>query len=97
MNSRNGGRSGAKNARSDVDTPRARSLPDWTCGHELVAASIAASTCPPIRSVTIGAEPLYGTWTIFVPVFCMKSSIAMCNDEPDPDEPNDTFAGFAFR
>jgi len=66
------------------------------CGHEVVAASIDATTCPDRRSVSIGAEPLYGTWIALVPVFSRKSSIPRCSDEPVPDEPYGTLPGWAF-
>ena len=52
----------------------ARSLPLLTCCCDERIGSIIHCTCPPIRSVTAGAEPLYGTWVACTPA--CASSIA---------------------
>ncbi|KAG1389082.1 hypothetical protein G6F59_015688 [Rhizopus arrhizus] len=52
------GRSGALLERSLVVTARARSLPDWACGHAEGMLSNMNCTWPPIRSVMAGALPL---------------------------------------
>src|SRR6266581_4747833 len=39
--------------------------------------------------------PLYGTWTILIPVSCIISSPARCTGVPIPEEPNFTASGRA--
>jgi hypothetical protein len=52
------GSSGASDERLAVLIASARSLPAFTCCAEDRIGSIIHWTCPPIRSVTAGAEPL---------------------------------------
>ena len=42
---------------------------------------------PPMVSVSAGFSPLYGTWFILTPSAALKSSPAMCGEEPMPPEP----------
>src|SRR5258708_1441323 len=55
------GRSWTKGERCLLDTASARNLPAFTCCSTFGTLSNIRSTWPPIRSVTAGALPLYGT------------------------------------
>src|SRR5688500_20122184 len=50
---------------------------------------------PPIRSFIAGVR-LYGTWSIFTPAVCAKSSANRCAGLPMPGVPYDSSPGFAF-
>src|SRR5690606_23292066 len=68
------GISGAEGDRSDVVTPRARSLPACALGSTVGILSKIESTCPPSRSVMAGPLPRYGTCRILVPVCSLNNS-----------------------
>ena len=42
--------------------------------------------CPPMVSLTAGAEPLYGTPSITTPALSLNSSAAKCGAVPLPAE-----------
>ena len=52
------------------------------CGLNLLVNMIAA--CPLMRSIHAGVDPLYGTWTIRMPVVLEKSSPERCVRLPMP-------------
>src|SRR3546814_13736423 len=80
------GRSGAVGERLAVVTARARSLPPFTWGHDDGMLSNMNCTWPPIRSVTAGALPLYGTFSTSRPARSLNSPPAMWTEVPLPDE-----------
>ncbi|CFW13724.1 Uncharacterised protein [Bordetella pertussis] len=90
------GRSGALAERSVVVTASARSLPACTCGHDDGMLSNMNCTWPPIRSVTAGALPLYGTCSTSIPARCLNSSPAMWIEVPLPDEAKASLPGLAL-
>ena len=45
------------------------------------------SVWPPRSPVSASVAPLYGTWTILMPVITQKSSPDRCTVVPEPDEP----------
>ena len=51
------------NGITSVVTAIARNRPARMCGIEAGRLSKPSSTCPPSRSVIIGVEPRYVTWT----------------------------------
>ena len=51
---------------------------------------------PASSACVAGAAPLYGTWTMSVPVSTLKSSPARCPALPLLPEPNESLSGFAF-
>ena len=55
-----------------------------------------ASMCPLITSDSAAAAPLYGTCTISIPAFILKSSMERCGDAPTPEEPKLTLPGCAL-
>src|SRR5713101_900025 len=80
------GTSGSASLRISVVTASARSLPDLMNSIEDGILSNIASTVPPIRSVSAGPEPRYGTWVILTPVIAMNNSPDRCTDVPLPDD-----------
>ena len=71
-----------------MPAPSARSLPDCASGSAVGVASNAIEIWPPTRSVSIGAEPLYGTCVMSSPpAIALNSSPHRCRIEPRPDEP----------
>ena len=74
----------------------ARIRPDRICGSSEIAEDMVMSTCPPIRSGTVFAEPLYGTCMKSTPVLSRKSSIVRCEELPTPVEAYVIWPGFAF-
>lgn len=44
-------------------------------------------TCPASRSISAGALPRYGMWTMKVPVACLNISGMRCELPPLPAEP----------
>ena len=66
----------------------------WLIAEEVVSNDIWI--CPPRRSVSAWAEPLYGTCTIFNPSACAKASPARCWVLPGPEEPYEYLSGFAL-
>src|SRR5690242_11636397 len=53
-------------------------------------------TCPDVRSSSAGAVPLYGTWTILMPVIIIRSSVERCADAPTPLEAKESWPGFVL-
>ena len=90
------GTSGSWAARVFAVTASARILPALSWVATVPRFWNDASTCPPSRSVTTAAPPLYGTWMPLVPVIWAKSSKVRWSDDPVPLEPNETLPGF-FR
>src|SRR5207237_1386033 len=76
--------------------PSARTAPDWTGGRAPVETSMPTRTCPPMRSVIIGAPPRYGTWIILTPAIILNSSPAICEVEPVPYEASVILPGSAL-
>ena len=56
------------------------------CGSTELSGLNSMLTWPPIRSVTAGALPLYGTWISFVPVIDLNSSADRCCGVPLPPD-----------
>src|SRR5215813_10782981 len=90
------GRSGATGLRFKDVMASARMRPALMCGRSEIADDMVMSTCPPIKSGTVFAEPLYGTWTNSIPVLSRKSSMVRCEELPTPVEAYVTWPGFAF-
>ena len=67
-------------------TASARSRPDLTCWWMATVLEKLNCTSPAMSAVSAGALPLYGTWTMLVPVRSLKSSAAMCCVVPAPAE-----------
>src|SRR5262245_59489798 len=80
------GRSGSASERVAVVTARARSLPALMCGMDGCRLSKATWTCPARRSVSMGAEPRYGTCCMLTPVISLNSSPDIWIDVPVPDD-----------
>src|SRR5207244_64853 len=57
-----------------VVTASARSLPARTCEMAAGMVTMSSHTCPPSVSATAGPPPLYGTWTMSLPVLSFSSS-----------------------
>ena len=55
-------------------------------GVEVLTWSYIIATCPPITSTIACELPLYGTCSIFTPVWRLNSSAAMWPVEPLPEE-----------
>ena len=53
-------------------------------------------TCPPSRSASAGAAPLYGTCVASTCAARLNISPAMCGELPVPAEPYDSLPGLAF-
>src|SRR6185437_12819383 len=68
------GRSGNAAARAPLVTASARSFPALMNGNDDGRLSNINCTCPPIRSVSAGALPLYGTCVISTPVITLNNS-----------------------
>src|SRR5262249_25149224 len=58
------GTSGSTSDRAAVVTAKARSFPVLTYSIDSGAPPNTTCTCPPSRSVSAGAPPRYGTWTM---------------------------------
>ena len=54
------------------------------CGRAVAMSINAADSCPPRKSCSSGAAPLYGRCVIRVPVFTRNISIAICDIVPVP-------------
>src|SRR5689334_24901743 len=67
-------------------TATARSLPPLMCGSADGRLSNITCTWPPMRSVSAGAEPLYGMCDICTPGMDLKSSPERWIDVPFPLE-----------
>ena len=70
------GTSGIRAERLGPATASARSLPDLTCGNAVKRLGNMNCVCPPIVSLTAGAEPLYGAPSITTPALSLNSSAA---------------------
>jgi hypothetical protein len=90
------GTSGASGERLGLVTASARSAPDFTCGSEVVIVSNIIVTWPPRRSLSAGALPLYGTWTMSTLAVVFRSSPDRCAPAPAPPEANWSCPGLAF-
>ena len=55
------------------------------------------STWPPIRSVSAGPAPLYGTCSIWQPVIDLNSSPERCTEVPLPDDAMLILPGLALQ
>ena len=78
------GTSGSAATRLGAVTPSARSLPDLMWPIEPGRLSNTDCSWPPSRSVSAGAVPRYGTWTMLMPVIDLSSSPDMCGEVPTP-------------
>ena len=90
------GSSGASFERCAVVTASAFSLPALTCAIALARLSNMNCVSPASSACVAGAPPLYGTWTMSVPVSTLNSSPARWPALPLLPEPNDSLPGFAF-
>ena len=79
-----GGTSGSTGERSGVATPIARSLPALNCSPAVSVSANITCTCPPTRSSSAGAPPLYGTCTMSMPVIILNISAAIWLALPMP-------------
>ena len=55
------------------------------------------STWPPIRSVSAGPAPLYGTCSMLQPVIDLNSSPERCTEVPLPDDAMLILPGLALQ
>ena len=74
-------------------TASALSLPPLTCANAV--PSTTRSTCPPSKSVTAAAPPLYGTLIRSTPAIARSSSTAKWGGAPEPGVPTVIFPGLA--
>src|SRR5207244_763474 len=81
------GTSPSAGARVALVTASAFSLPLLMCPSRIGTSKIPICTCPPRRSLTAGAAPLYGTWTKSTFASALNSSPARCVMLPPPAEP----------
>ncbi len=81
------GTSGKAGSRTFPCTESAFNLPALICGNATGAGTITSCTRPPIRSDIASGVPLYGTWTRFVPLSRLKTSICRCPMLPTPPVP----------
>ena len=78
-------------ARASARSPS--TLPFFTCGVAAVMVSKLYWIWPPIRSVSSGPLPLYGTCSASTPACSLNISSARCCAEPGPAEPKVTWPG----
>src|SRR4029079_7266367 len=90
------GTSGSAAERSALVTASARNLPALMNESDDGRLSNINCTCPPIRSVSAGLLPLYGTCVISTPVIVLNSSPDRWIDVPLPDDAKLSLPGFAF-
>ena len=81
------GTSGSSGDRVRVVTARARIWPALTIGTKAVMTSMPTGICPAIRSVVIGAPPLYGMCVIWIFIAALVISPTMWPMEPGPPLP----------
>src|SRR5439155_4546680 len=91
-----GGTSGNAGARDALVTASARSFPALMNASDEGRLSNINWTWPPMRSVSAGALPLYGTCVICTPVMALNSSPERWIDVPLPDDAKLSFPGFAL-
>src|SRR5688572_25912996 len=89
------GTSGVPGQRFVVVTATARTLPDLMWAIDDGRLSKPIWICPPMRSMSIGPAPLYGTWTISTPAIIFSSSALMWGDPPGLVEPKFNLPGLA--
>src|SRR5207248_800954 len=85
---------GSTSERLALVTANARSLPALT--YSMDAGTVPNITCtrPPSRSVSAGASPRYGTWTMLTRAIILNSSPDRWPAVPLPPEPMLTLLGF---
>src|SRR5205085_11601888 len=89
------GMSGSASERVVVVTASARSLPALMYSiDEGIEANITC-TCPPSRSVSAGAPPRYGTWTMLTPAIILNCSPDTWGGVPLPPDAMLTLPGLA--
>src|SRR5512134_2189295 len=88
--------SGSSGERLAEVTAIGRSLPAFACGSADGRLSNMIAICPPSRSLTAGALPLYGTCVRSTFAIVLNSSHERWIDVPLPDEPQVTLPGLAF-
>jgi len=64
----------ARLERAAVVTPSAFSLPLLICAWRVLTVENSIDTSPPSTAEIAGGPPLYGTWTISMPVIDLSSS-----------------------
>src|SRR5262249_60257489 len=87
---------GSASERVAVATASARSLPALMCSMDAGRLSNAISTCPPTRSVSMGPEPRYGTWSKSTPAIILNNSPATGDVEPTPNDAIVILPGWAL-
>ncbi len=70
-----------------VVTASSRSLPAVTWGNAVETFETASYTCPPIRFVSAGPRPLYGTCSMSTLAIIKNSTEARCDVLPTPPVP----------
>src|SRR3954469_186284 len=80
------GTSGATSERLRLDTPSARSLPDFTCGYTPVVTAKIESTWPATTSTIDWPVPLYGMCLMSTPEAARKYAYERWLGEPLPPE-----------
>ena len=65
-------------------TAKALSLPACTCPITDGGVVMKTCTCPESTSRIASPDPLYGMWTMLVPVCDLNISVPMCETEPLP-------------
>ena len=84
LDSMTAGTVGNCSARRADETARARIRPDLTKGKTPGRVKKHVCICPPATSEKPGDEFLYDTYTIWMPVAALKSSMARCGLPPTP-------------
>ena len=90
------GMSGSSGERLAEPTASARILPLLMCGTEVSTLSYIKSVCPPIKSISAGAAPLYGMCKKFTLAMLFNISMPRCVTEPAPEVPKLNFPGLAL-
>src|SRR5450759_1652530 len=90
------GTSGSSGERFAVVTASARNLPALMWAIDDGKLSNVTCTWPPSRSVSIGAEPLYGICVIFRPVIILNNSPDRWIEVPLPEDAMLILSGLAF-
>src|ERR1043166_10171818 len=87
------GTCGAPAERFSLNVAKARSRPVFTYGMVDTRLALLTDTRPPIRSVMLGAVPLYGTCSILTPVRVLSSTSARCGGLPLPEDEDSNSSG----
>src|SRR5262245_60063274 len=90
------GTSGSTGERVAGVTANGRSLPVRMCSVNDSMPSNMTCARPPSRSVSAGAAPRYGTWSMSTPAIILNSSPAMCGVVPLPTDAMMILPGLAL-